>query len=226
MKKIKVVQFITPIAFLAILSASDISVGDILVYKCVVDDVPTYQNIPCQAPQNSHQDHHGVLHIRSDRNVLKSSGTVPSQQTNSTASRDPEPIGYSQTYGGGESTRPIPESLPLTPEPQPNNRYDSYRFFGANPPSGENSTKPRRRFQGKQLEFRDVQPRELKFRTPQPRELQYKELQFRQVQPKQVQSRGVRGKSVQTKGIHYRTPQPKPIEPLLELDEGHSANQN
>jgi hypothetical protein len=201
MKKIDVLKNISPIVFFTILSASDISVGDILVYKCIVDNVPTYQNIPCQAPLNTDQDQRRVLHIRSNRDVIQSSGSVPPQQTNSATYTNPDPIGYTQAYGRPKSPNPTPEAPAFVPGTQQNNIRDVYRRLGLYPPPEGNTTKPRRRFQGKELKFKDIQPRQLEFTTAQPRELQYKELQFRQVKPKQVQSRGIRGKSVQPKGV-------------------------
>ena len=219
MKNIKTIKALLA---LSLLPVSDISFSDILVYKCVIDNIPTYQNIPCPASVKSDKEQRNTLHIRSDRNVLKSSGTVSTHRTDSTPSTEPESVGYTQVYSGSESPPPSPESPTSNTGHQPEG-YNIYRFFGANPSPEEESAKPRRRFQGKELKFKDVEPRELEFRTPQPRELQFREPKFRQVQPKQAQSRGVGGKTVQTRGINHRTPQPKTIEPLLNLNEETST---
>jgi hypothetical protein len=224
------------ILIIVLLTICNISIGDILVYKCVVDNVPTFQNIPCLQPDAA-QDLNSVMHLRSDRNVIKSLGAVQHRQEKSTAYSISEPDEYTQTYGEPEDTSPTPTELFPAPAGQHNNRQEIFHRYGkqrypgventnrpTNRPTTGPTTKHRRRFQGKELEFKELKPRELEFRTVEPKALQYKELQFRQVRPRQVQSRGIGSRTVQSKGIRPRNPQPSVIEPLLDTGERTPAS--
>jgi len=207
---------VAPILLIVLLTNSNISIGDMLVYKCVVDNVPTYQNIPCPQSESA-QDQDKVMHMRSDRNVVKSWGSVQSRQEQSTSRSVPNPNEYQQTYGKREATNPTLEGPFEIPEGQ---RYDSrwfYQRFGPYQyPGEENTSQPRRRFQGRELKFKEIKPRELEFRSIESKTVQNKEMQFRQIQSRHTQSRGISTRSVQSKGISPRTPQSSEIKPLLD----------